>query len=63
MGDSEQDEMYEDAQDGGEEQPKKTRKTAGGRVVIKSKEGEMYSDFHQLYSAPRRLMPTCCAAR
>eukprot|EP00966_Prymnesium_polylepis_P288047 6653115-Prymnesium_polylepis.1 len=39
MADSEHDEMYEDAKGSEDKRPKKTRKTAGGRVVIKSKEG------------------------
>ena len=49
MADSEQDDMYEDARDSGDEQPAKTRKTAGGRVVIKSKEGESYKALHELF--------------
>jgi hypothetical protein len=43
---SEHDEKFEDAEGSGDdeqiEQPKKTRKTASGRVIIKSKEGESY---------------------
>ena len=43
---SEHDEKFEDAEDSGDdeqlEQPKKTRKAASGRVIIKSKEGESY---------------------
>ena len=41
--------MYEDAQDSGDEQPQEaTRKTAGGRVIIKSKEGDKYKEHHEL---------------
>eukprot|EP00966_Prymnesium_polylepis_P310698 7178457-Prymnesium_polylepis.1 len=36
MADSEHDDTYEDAERSEDEQPEKTRKTAGGRVVIKS---------------------------
>jgi hypothetical protein len=50
---SEHDEKFEDAEDSGDdeqiEQPKKTRKTASGRVIIKSKEGESYKALHELY--------------
>eukprot|EP00966_Prymnesium_polylepis_P306100 7073404-Prymnesium_polylepis.1 len=35
--------------EGSDEQPKKTRKTAGGRVIIKSKEGESYRALHEIY--------------
>ena len=50
MDDSEHDETFEDAEGSGDdEQPKKTRKTAGGRVIIKSKEGESYKALHELY--------------
>ena len=50
MDDSEHDETFEDAEGSGDdEQPKKTRKTAGGRVIIKSKEGESYKTLHELF--------------
>eukprot|EP00966_Prymnesium_polylepis_P317382 7332709-Prymnesium_polylepis.1 len=42
MDDSEQDEMYEDAEDSGGEQRVKTRKTASGRVLVHSKEGTAF---------------------
>ena len=50
MDDSEHDDTYEDAEGSGDEQqPAKTRKTAGGRVVIKSKVGETYKALNELY--------------
>ena len=50
MDDSEHDETFEDAEGSGDdEQPKKTRKTAGGRVIIKSKEGESYKTLSELF--------------
>ena len=50
MDDSEHDETFEDAEGSGDdEQPKKTRKTAGGRVIIKSKEGESYKTLHEMF--------------
>ena len=51
---SEHDEKFEDAEDSGDdgqiEQPKKTRKTASGRVIIKSKEGEKPIADHKVTS-------------
>ena len=53
MADSENDEMYADAEGSEDEQPSKTRKTAGGRVVIKSREGEKYKDLQELFCVLR----------
>jgi hypothetical protein len=50
MADTEDDEEFQDVSGGeDDEQPKKTRKTAGGRVIIESKEGESYQALHEMY--------------
>ena len=51
MADSEHDEIYEDAEDSGDERPAaKTRKTASGRVLIHSKEGINFKHLKSTYA-------------
>ena len=51
MADSEHDEMFEDAEDSGDDQPRaKTRKTASGRVLIHSKEGDSFKKLNSTYA-------------
>eukprot|EP00966_Prymnesium_polylepis_P320235 7376611-Prymnesium_polylepis.1 len=55
MADSEQDDMFEDAEDSGDEQqrvkPRKlTRKTASGRVLIHSKEATSFKHLKSTYA-------------
>jgi|EP00966_Prymnesium_polylepis_P282246 hypothetical protein len=51
MADSEHDEMYEDAEDSGDEQQRvKTRKSASGRVLIHSKEGTSFKHLKSTYA-------------
>ena len=51
MADSEHDDMYEDAEDSGDEQQRvKTRNTASGRVLIHSKEGTNFQRLNSTYA-------------
>eukprot|EP00966_Prymnesium_polylepis_P101518 2351132-Prymnesium_polylepis.1 len=51
MADSEQDDMFEDAEDSGHEKQRvKTRKTASGRVLIHSKEGTSFKHLKSTYA-------------
>eukprot|EP00966_Prymnesium_polylepis_P120734 2789837-Prymnesium_polylepis.1 len=51
MADSEHDDMFEDAEGSGDDLPRaKTRKTASGRVLIHSKEGDSFSRLNSTYA-------------
>eukprot|EP00966_Prymnesium_polylepis_P064336 1491769-Prymnesium_polylepis.1 len=65
MADSEHDETFEDAEGSEDEQPKKTRKTAGGRVIIRSTRRanptRTCMSSTACYRAATQSTRTCCA--